>query len=130
MSGRDRVGRPAGEPEPETFLPLTPIAFEVLLSVAGGSGHGYAILRDIEDRSGGAMAPHAGTLYRAIFRLVEQGLLKELDAAPDPEDDDSRRRYYAMTVLGRRVAVAEAARLAERVRTARSRKLLGRTGPA
>lgn len=128
-----RNARPGGTTDPdasdvEVFLPLTAIAFEVLLSVAGGARHGYAILRDIEERSDGAMTPHAGTLYRAIFRLVEQELLEELDDAPDPEEDDARRRYYAMTDLGRRVAAAEALRLAERVRTARSRKLLGRPG--
>lgn len=130
MSRSSRSDRRTHEaqPDPAVYLPLTPIAFEVLLSVAGGARHGYAILRDIEERSGGAMTPHAGTLYRAIFRLVEQGLLEELDAAPDPAEDDARRRYYAMTALGRRVAAQEALRLAERVRTARSRKLLGRAG--
>jgi DNA-binding PadR family transcriptional regulator len=130
MSVRGRAPQSSVEPDPETFLPLTPIAFEVLLSVAGGALHGYAILRDIEDRSDGAMSLHAGTLYRAVFRLVEQGLLEELDEAPDPEQDDARRRYYGMTEIGRRVAAAEAGRLADRVRTARSRKLLGRTGAA
>jgi DNA-binding PadR family transcriptional regulator len=125
MNARKRNDRTT--PNAEAFLPLTPLAFEVLLSVAGGSRHGYAILRDIEERSEGAMVPHAGTLYRSIFRLVEQGLLEELDDAGEPEDD-SRRRYYAMTPLGRRVATAEASRLASRVRTARTRKLLRGTG--
>lgn len=113
-----------------SFLPLSAVAFEVLLSVARGALHGYAILRDIEERTDGAMTLHAGTLYRAIFRLVEQGLLEELDEAPDPEEDDARRRYYELTELGRRVAEAEASRLADRVATARSAKLLGRTRPA
>jgi DNA-binding PadR family transcriptional regulator len=128
MTPRKRNNRTT--PDAATFLPLTPLAFEVLLSVAGGSSHGYAILRDIEERSEGEMAPHAGTLYRAIFRLVEQALLEELDEAPDPGEDDARRRYYALTSLGREVAAAEASRLADRVRTARSRRLLGRPGAA
>jgi len=131
MGARTKTGRSEGTPkEPESFLPLTAVAFEVLLSVAGGSRHGYAILRDIEERSGGGMQLHAGTLYRSIFRLVEDGLLEELEEAPDPTEDDSRRRYYAMTELGRRVAQAEAMRLADRVATARSLKLLGRARPA
>lgn len=124
-------GRSTRQPEePATFLPLTPVAFEVLLSVAGGARHGYAVLRDIEERSGGSMQLHTGSLYRTIFRLVNQGLLEELEEAPDPEEDDSRRRYYTMTELGRRVTAAEASRLADRVATARSLKLLGRTRPA
>jgi DNA-binding PadR family transcriptional regulator len=116
-------------PEPESFLPLTATAFEVLLSLAGGARHGYAILQDIEDRSGSAKVLHAGTLYRAIFRLVDEGLLEENDDRPEPGVDDARRRYYGLTLLGRRVAAAEAARLAERVATARNRKLLGRARP-
>jgi DNA-binding PadR family transcriptional regulator len=122
-----RKSRP--EPEPESYLPLTPVAFEVLLSLAAGSVHGYAILQDIEERTAGRTVLHPGTLYRAIARLVESGLVAELDERPDPELDDARRRYYALTSLGRRVAAAEADRLAERVATARSRRLIGRPRP-
>ena len=128
MTPRSRTPRSDGRPsDPEAFLPLTAVAFEVLLGVASGCRHGYAILRDIEERTGGAMQLHAGTLYRSIFRLVDQGLLEELEDAPDPDEDDARRRYYTMTDLGRRVAAAEASRLADRVATARTLKLLGRT---
>jgi DNA-binding PadR family transcriptional regulator len=83
------------------------------------------ILRDIEARTGGQMSLHAGTLYRAVARLVESRLVEEQEERPDPELDDARRRYYALTSLGRRVAAAEADRLADRVATARSRRLLG-----
>jgi DNA-binding PadR family transcriptional regulator len=106
------------------YLPLGPVAFEVMLSLAGGAQHGYAILRDIEARTGGEVSLHAGTLYRALFRLVEQELVEELEERPSAEADDARRRYYGMTALGRQVAAAEAKRLANRVATARDRKLL------
>ena len=121
--------KPVLEPDPASFLPLTPVAFEVMLSLAPGSVHGYAILQDIEERTDGRTSLHAGTLYRAIARLVESGLVEELEERPDPDLDDARRRYYALTALGRRVAAAEAERLAERVATARSRRLTGRPRP-
>ena len=76
------------------------------------------------------MVPHAGTLYRAIFRLLDQGLLEEAEEGPAGARADARRRYYELTALGRRVAEAEAARLAEGVATARARKLLRRPRPA
>jgi DNA-binding PadR family transcriptional regulator len=108
------------------FLPLTPVAFEILLALAGGDRHGYAILRDIEERASGRISPHPGTLYRAINRLMESGLLVELDERPAPELDDERRRYYRLTELGREVAVAEARRLEGQLLVARARKLLDR----
>lgn len=113
-------------PHPEEFLPLTPVAFEILLALADGERHGYAVMRSIEERTDGVMSLHAGTLYRAIGRLVDAGLLRELEERPDPEDDDRRRRYYAVTPLGRRVAAAESARLESQVRSARERRLLER----
>jgi DNA-binding PadR family transcriptional regulator len=114
--------------EPENYLPLSAIGFEVLLSLAGDAQHGYAILQDIEARTGSA--PNAGTLYRAIARLVESGLVEELEERPAPAEDDARRRYYGMTMLGRRVAALEAKRLASRVATARVRRLLRGPGRA
>lgn len=108
-------------------LPLTPVAFEILLALAEGEHHGYAIMRDVEERTGGAMSLHPGTLYRALARLVDEGLLAELEA---PEDVDERRRYYRLSVLGRRVAVAEAERLEGQLSAARSRRLLERPGRA
>jgi DNA-binding PadR family transcriptional regulator len=113
---------------PQEHLPLTPVAFEILLALAAGARHGYAILQDIETRTEGRIALHAGTLYRALARLTEGGLLEELEDQPAP-DDDERRRYYRLTRLGRGVAVAEARRLERQVVEARARALLGRGAP-
>ena len=93
---------------PETFLPLTPVAFEILLALADGEQHGYSIMREVERRSGGAVTLHPGTLYRALARLLESGLIAELDERPDPQHDDERRRYYQLTERGVAVARAEA----------------------
>ena len=107
------------------FLPLTPIAFEILLALADGEQHGYSIMREVERRSSGAVTLHPGTLYRALARLLETGLIEELDDRPDPAHDDERRRYYQLTVKGVAVARAEAERLASQLAAARTRKLLG-----
>jgi DNA-binding PadR family transcriptional regulator len=109
---------------PDEHLPLTPVAFEILLALAAGALHGYAILQDIDARTGGRLSLHAGTLYRALARLAEAGLLEELEGRPDAGVDE-RRRYYRLTRLGRRVAAAEAARLERQVGVARARALLG-----
>lgn len=105
-------------------LPLTSVAFEILLALADGERHGYGIMQEVEDRTAGAVRIRPGSLYRAIGRLLDAGLLEETDERPDPALDDERRRYYRLTDLGRRVAVAEAERLSRAVRTARSKKLL------
>jgi DNA-binding PadR family transcriptional regulator len=103
---------------PERFLPLTAVVFEILLSLADGERHGYDVMQDVERRTGGQIVLHAGTLYRALSRLLDQGLIEELDERPDPGGDE-RRRYYRLTPLGRAVARAEAARLASQVVAAR-----------
>jgi DNA-binding PadR family transcriptional regulator len=113
----------------QDFGPLTPMEFEILLSLADGDDrHGYAILQDIAARSDGAVVARPGTLYRAVSRLLQTGLIEEVDAAPRSKraggSVDERRRYYSLTQAGRRVAEAEAQRLARQVRAARSRKLL------
>ena len=109
---------------PQTFLPLTPVAFEIMLALADGEQHGYSIMREVADRSGEAVTLHPGTLYRALARLLESGLIEELDERPDPADDDERRRYYRLTERGIAVARAEAERMASQLNAARSRKLL------
>lgn len=114
-----------GSPDPGTFLPLTPVAFEVLLSLTAGDRHGYAIMQEVEERTEGRMSLHAGTLYRALARLGENALLEELPEG-SVEDGDERRRYYRLTPLGRRVAVEEARRLESQVGAARLQGLLGR----
>jgi DNA-binding PadR family transcriptional regulator len=114
-------------PEATGSAALTPLAFDILLALAGEDRHGYAILLDIAERAGAGARPHAGTLYRAIARLVESGLVAELDERPDPEGDE-RRRYYRLTAAGRRAAANEARRLERQVREARTRRLLQRPG--
>jgi DNA-binding PadR family transcriptional regulator len=108
----------------ETFLPLTPVAFEILLALADGEQHGYSIMREVAGRSAGAVTLHPGTLYRALARLLESGLIDELDERPHAANDDERRRYYALTSRGIAVARAEAERIASQLAAARSRKLL------
>jgi DNA-binding PadR family transcriptional regulator len=110
---------------PDSFLPLTPVAFEILLALADGEQHGYAVMREVERRSGGTVTLHPGTLYRALARLLESGIIAELDERPDPQNDDERRRYYQLTERGIAVARAEAERLASQLTAARARKLLG-----
>jgi DNA-binding PadR family transcriptional regulator len=109
---------------PESFLPLTPVAFEILLALADGERHGYSILQEVETRSDGAVALHAGTLYRALARLLESDLIDELAESPDPSSGDERRRYYRLTTRGIAVARAEAWRLEGQLVAARARRLL------
>jgi DNA-binding PadR family transcriptional regulator len=109
---------------PDTLLPLTPVAFEILLALADGERHGYGILQEVEARSAGAVALHAGSLYRALARLLEGGLIEELADSPDKSSTDERRRYYALTTRGIAVARAEAERLEGQVSAARARRLL------
>jgi DNA-binding PadR family transcriptional regulator len=110
-------------PDLESLLPLPPAAFHVLLALGRDDRHGYAILLDVEERTGGKLRLSAGTLYRTIHRLLEQGLIAELRERPAPEDDDERRRYYRMTPAGREVAAAETARLSGLVEMAHERGL-------
>lgn len=109
---------------PEQILPLTPVVFDILVSLAAEDRHGYSILLDVRSRTGEPLRP--GSLYRALNRLLEEGLVEELDERPDPTLDDQRRRYYRLTPIGRRVAAAEAARLDAQVRSARAVRLLQR----
>lgn len=110
----------------ECFLPLSEVAFEVLLSLAEGERHGYRILQDVQVRTGDRLRLHAGSLYRVLARLLDQELIEELER---PADQDPRRRSYGLTSKGRAVAQAEAARLEQQVATARARRLLtGTTG--
>ena len=108
----------------DAAAPLTPIAFDILLALLDGVAHGYAIMRAVEERSEGATSLHAGTLYRALSRLVDAGLIEELDEAPG-EGSDERRRYYRVTAEGRRAAAAEARRLEAQLGAARAHGLLG-----
>ncbi|HXV86792.1 MAG TPA: PadR family transcriptional regulator [Gemmatimonadales bacterium] len=115
---------------PDPFLPLTPVAFEILLALADGDRHGYAILQAVDAQTAGALRLHPGTLYRALARLADSHLIQELDQQPAGEGDDERRRYFRLTALGHRVAAAEARRLETQLRCARRRRLLPHAGPA
>ena len=109
---------------PESFLPLTPVAFEILLALAEGERHGYEVMLEIERRSAGTISPNPGTLYRALDRLVQEGLLISAVRSVDGES----RRVFSLSTLGRDVAAAEAARLSDQVVAARSLRLFKRTG--
>jgi DNA-binding PadR family transcriptional regulator len=108
------------DPTPESLLPLPPATFHILLALAEEDRHGYAIIQDVAERTDGGVRLSAGTLYRSIQRLLEQGLLMEVRERPAPEMDDERRRYYRITPFGTAVARAEARRLSELVRFARA----------
>jgi DNA-binding PadR family transcriptional regulator len=105
--------------EPESLLPLPSATFHILMAVSGEDRHGYAIIQDVAASTNGELRLSAGTLYRSIQRMLEQGLLLETKDRPAPEEDDERRRYYRITPFGRVVAKAEAQRLTQLVRLAR-----------
>ncbi|HWE42443.1 MAG TPA: PadR family transcriptional regulator [Gemmatimonadaceae bacterium] len=110
---------------PESFLPLAPTTFEILLALVGEERHGYAIMKEVAERTEGMVRLGPGTLYGALKRLLEGGLVEEWEERADPELGDERRRYYRLTKLGMRVARAEAVRLEAMVRVARGKKLIG-----
>ena len=115
-----------GNPQsPEDMLPLTPAVFHILLVLADGEKHGYAIMQEVETLTDGKIRLGPGTLYGSIKRLLTGGMIEESDKRPDPELDDERRRYYRLTDLGQRVVTAEAERLLHLVRQAKLKKLLG-----
>lgn len=106
--------------DPASLLPLTPAMFHVMVALADGETHGYAIMKEVEQMTGGAVRLSTGTLYGIIKRLLNDGLVRELAAAPK---DDERRRSYELTVFGREVARAEAARLEDTLALARRKAL-------
>ncbi len=114
-------------PDARSFLPLTPLVFQVLLAVADEPRHGYGIIREVEDGTDGVIRLRSGTLYTLLQRLLDEKLILESDERPDPDEDDERRRYYMVTPLGREVLAAEARRLESAVGAARRKRVLGRT---
>jgi len=112
MSPRDRA-------DIEELLPLPPATFHILIAVADQERHGYAIIQDVEARTDGELRMSAGTLYRSIARMVEQGLIVEVTRRRTAEDDE-RRRYYRLTAFGTAVARAEMRRLSQLLRIARA----------
>jgi DNA-binding PadR family transcriptional regulator len=108
----------------DKLLPLPAATFHILIALAKEDRHGYAVIQDVEQRTGGEIRLSAGTLYRSIQRMLEQGLLRETRDRPAPELDDERRRYYRITPFGEAVARAEARRMAELVKMARAQGLV------
>ncbi|MGH9142539.1 MAG: PadR family transcriptional regulator [Vicinamibacterales bacterium] len=115
--------------EPRRFLPLTPQQFHILLALTGGRLHGYAIIREVADRTEGALRLGTGTLYTALARFEALALVEETDRRPVPAKDDERRRYYRLTAAGKAVLRAETARLETLVRHARQKGVLAVTRP-
>ena len=108
-------------------IPLTAPVFHILVALSDGERHGYAIMQDVASQTNDAVQLGPGTLYGCLKRMLAAGLVEESDERPDPALDNSRRRYYRMTALGRQAARAEAERLENAVTAARSRKLLDAT---
>ena len=102
------------------YIPLKTNWFHILLSLAAGEQHGYGIMQDVLEQTTGKLRLWPATLYGAIKRLIEAGLIEESDVRPAPEEDDARRRYYRLTPLGRQVLDAECDRLNDLVRAIRS----------
>jgi DNA-binding PadR family transcriptional regulator len=105
---------------------LSTTVFHILVALAGQDRHGYSIMQDVAARTGGRIKLSPGTLYGAIRRLLEEGLIEELDERPDPQHDDERRRYYRLTRAGYAAAAEEAARLESLLGQARANGLIPR----
>src|SRR6476469_10318629 len=112
--------------EIDDLLPLPTAVFHILVALADRERHGYSIMQDVAARTDGKVRLSAGTLYSAVRRMLEQGLIEELRDSPDPDSADERRRYYAITALGRAVALAEARRVTDLLSQARAAGLIPR----
>jgi DNA-binding PadR family transcriptional regulator len=103
--------------------PLTPAVFHILLSLADGEKHGYGIMKNVEAQTRGQIKMGPGTMYGSIKRMLAAGLIEETEERPDPELDDERRRYYKLTAVGRKVAVAETQRITQVLKIARQKHI-------
>jgi DNA-binding PadR family transcriptional regulator len=112
-------------PDPQDMLPLTPVVLHMLLALADGEKHGYAIMKAVEVDTNGQMQIRVGSLYGSIQRMMDASLIEEIDERPVPELDDERRRYYQLTDFGRRVLGAEMRRLSNLVAVAKLKHVLG-----
>ncbi|HEX9871971.1 MAG TPA: PadR family transcriptional regulator [Candidatus Tectomicrobia bacterium] len=115
-------------PAPESFLPLSPAVFHILLALADDEKHGYAIMQEVDAMTEGKVQMGPGTLYGSIKRMLAASLIEESDDRPDPTLDDERRRYYRQTGLGHKVLNAEAQRMATLMRLARRKNVLAGIG--
>ena len=116
--------------KPGEMPPLSPAVFHVLLALADGERHGYAIMQEVAESTGGRIKMGPGTLYGTIKRLLEARMIEESDERPDPELDDERRRYYRLTGLGEQAVRAEALRYAEMAEVARRKRLIRKPAKA
>jgi DNA-binding PadR family transcriptional regulator len=116
--------------DPESLLPLTAGMFQVLIALADGDKHGYAIIKEVDRRSGGEIALSAGTLYTIIRRFEQEGVIAESLVRPEAALDDERRRYYKLTEFGRDVARAEGRRMESALGMARAKNLIPKGRPA
>jgi DNA-binding PadR family transcriptional regulator len=122
------------EPDPRSFLPLTPLVFQVLLALADGPRHGYGIIREVDVRTSGLIRLRTGTLYVLLARLLQRRLIEDtgepVNRADAADRSDARRRYYAITSTGRAVVKAEAHRLEAVLSEARRKRVIGRSSRA
>ena len=114
----------ASRTTPTNMLPLTPAVFHILLALMGQERHGYGIMKEVAAQTDGEVVLRPGTLYQAIKRMLEMGLIAESDERPDLKLDDERRRYYKLAGLGRKVARAETERLRKLLQIARAKEKL------
>jgi DNA-binding PadR family transcriptional regulator len=113
--------------DPASLLPLTPVMFHVLLSLSDADRHGYAIMKEVSERTDGSVTLSTGTLYGLIKRALAEGLIVESRRRPRADEDDERRRYYRLTEFGRQVVAAEARRLERLVASAWHKRVLRRS---
>ncbi len=109
---------------------LTPAVFHILLALADGEKHGYAIMKDVEVQTAGQIKMGPGTLYGSIKRMLAAGLIRESGERPAPDQDDERRRYYRLTGVGQEMVSAESRRLEKAVQAARLKRILPAPGEA
>ena len=115
-----------GHPDPSDLLPLPVAQLHILLALAAGEKHGYAIMSEVEVLTEGSVKMGPGTLYGAVKRMLKARLVEETDERPDPELDDERRRYYRITGFGARVLDSEVARMEQLTRAAQARRTAAR----
>jgi DNA-binding PadR family transcriptional regulator len=114
---------PKAERSPDTFVPLADLPFQILLALGEGASHGYAMGKEIEERTSGRLNPTTGSLYQALRRLREDGLIEPAEPPATEDNGDARRRYFQLTPFGKRVMALEVERLEGLISVARERSL-------